>query len=154
MGGPRGPNDNSNLRLYSRRVVIEANRVLLYMWDFKECRDIIQQKHWSHSSAVELEKSYVIETEKINDYDYGDTYAHMKCVQDPAVYGRDLRRYVDIEENRDGSVLINRDRRNNNNGYTTDEIEMSAFDDNLGEEATLLDGRRKKKGNSLVDSAV
>lgn len=125
------------------------------MWDFKECRDVIQQKHWSHSSAVELEKSYVAETEKINDYDYGDTYAHMKCVQDPAVYGRDLRRFIDIEETRDGTVLINRDnRRDNNNGYTTDDIEMAAFDDGMGEETTLLDGRRKKKGNNLVDSAV
>ena len=75
------------------------------MWDFKECRDAIQQKTWSHAEAVEMEKNYVQETEKLRER--GDTYALMKCAQEPAVYGRDLRRYVEVETN--GNKMINGD---------------------------------------------
>ena len=108
------------------------------MWDFKECRDAIQQKSWSHTAAKEMEQSYVTETSKVSDI--GDTYAHMKCVQEPVVYGRDLRRYADIEETENGNILIN-DLRGD--AGRRDEIEMSPFDNEVvGEDSRLLDNER------------
>ena len=89
------------------------------MWDHKECRDAIQQKTWSHAQAVEMEKNYVKETEKLQEW--GDSYALMKCSNEPAVYGRDLRRAsrpID-EGDSDGGAFISGSDSSHSVGQTS-----------------------------------
>nr|XP_047125279.1 uncharacterized protein LOC105849224 isoform X2 [Hydra vulgaris] len=90
------------LRVYSKKVILEANRVLLYMWDFKDCRESIKQQPWSHSKAEEAEKNYKNLAKDMDDKDR-DVYAEMES-QDSVKLESDPRRYLISVDNNYSSV--------------------------------------------------
>lgn len=96
--------EEKSLRVYSERVVLEANRVLLYMWEFKDCRDAIKERPWSHSKAEDNEKAFKnasLKKSKSNT----DAYAQMDRAEDVVIASRDSRRYVDVEAEDDNENI-------------------------------------------------
>ncbi|XP_065653552.1 uncharacterized protein LOC136071883 isoform X2 [Hydra vulgaris] len=90
------------LRVYSKKVILEANRVLLYMWDFKDCRELIKQQPWSHSKAEEAEENYKNLANDMDDKDR-DVYAEMES-QDSVKLESDPRRYLISVDNNFSSL--------------------------------------------------
>lgn len=74
------------------------------MWEFKDCRDAIKERPWSHSKAEDNEKAFKnasLKKSKSNT----DAYAQMDRAEDVVIASRDSRRYVDVEAEDDNENI-------------------------------------------------
>lgn len=95
---PKETKEEKTLRTYSNKVITEANRVLLYMWDFKECREAIKKSMWSLQRAQEGERIFKQTTLK-NPKNQSDTIADVDSNDlDIPLAERDARRFVSFEQ--------------------------------------------------------
>ncbi|XP_066915341.1 uncharacterized protein [Clytia hemisphaerica] len=100
---------NDQLRSYSNKVIIDANRVLLYMWEFKDCRESIKKLLWSHSKAEDGEK--VFKQNTLKNPHKGDQFADVDQAEErEPIAERDERRYVSFEQPNDDRELSFNDR--------------------------------------------
>lgn len=97
-------NSDKPLRCYPEKVILEANRVLLYMWQFKECRELIKKEMWSYNKANDAEKTFRNETLR-NPQHECDVYADMELEEKADfVADRDDRRYLTVDGDSYGAV--------------------------------------------------
>jgi len=152
----KDPKQEKPLRTYSQRIILAANRVLMQIWDHEQFQEQFRNELWSHSRAVEEEKSHKTETLKQPRKPKRDTFAEMEERQRDIPLHRDSRRFVMIEDIDDDefeaqkrATLSARERMASDEKPGREEYEMKnkppAYSDDAGEQDPLVSKDKKKK---------
>jgi len=136
--------DSKEPRTYSKKINAEANKVLLSMWEYKECRDVInEEEEWSHSKAENNVKSFKSETLKKKSVEGDDIYADIeKSGNNVISMATDERRFLNVQAN-DGFWP---------SSSSNEEFEMAERNNNVNDGDALLyskqsSNQKKKKKN-------
>ena len=127
----------------------------MQIWDNQQFQEQFRNELWSHSKAVEEEKSYKTDTLKQPKKPKRDTFAEMEEKQHDIPLHRDSRRFVIIEDADDddydarkGATLTARERIGSDEKPSRDAYEMKnrppAYSDDAGEQDPLVSKDKKK----------
>eukprot|EP00794_Sanderia_malayensis_P016932 gene16932-18639_t len=147
----KDPKREKQLRTYSQRVILDSNRVLMQLWEFKEFQEPIKKELWSHSKAIEEEKAFKTATLKQPKKPKRDNLAEMEENQTDIPLRRDSRRFVMIEDRdedeRQVPTLkrdISEDQDADRNAYELKERAPPQYEEN-DENDPLMAGKGKKE---------
>ena len=126
----------------------------MQVWDHNQFQETFKNELWSHSRAVEEEKSYKTETLKQPKKPKRDTFAEMEEKQRDIPLHRDSRRFVMVEDQGDdyddgrAATLPSRGRIESDEKPPREEYELKdrppAYSDDAGENDPLVSKDKKK----------